>query len=694
MQGTEAKHRLNEAVGTMWRCCVILITVFPEGLSSASQMTHGSAVTPIQKVLELMQSMLKRGQEEKEAEATRYSAFSRWCTDQTRIRNNEISVANSDIEQLNANIEQASVNIRKLTDRIDELTEDVGRWRKDSKSIADVRAKEAIDFKATVLDYGESIDAITNAVSVLKKQAYNREQAESVLLQIQRQRLVPTGAKSALAALVQQQPDEILFRQAPQAYGYEFQSGGVVEMLEKLLDQFSTKKRDIEAEELNAKNAFEQLTQQLTDNIENADHEISKRSEMRASGQKAKAEAEGDLAQTTSDRDEDQKYLDEMTALCEVKSTDFASRQKMREEEIVALSEASRIISSSSVAGAGTIYLPAFLQTKGRTALAQMEHLPLNPAQKRAAAFLTERAEGSGSRLLRDTARRLASNPFEKVKKMIKDLIINLMEEATSETEHKGWCDSELVANKISRESRTADVNQLNADIEDLTADIVQLTEDIADLSSAIKALDEAMATAQEDRASSKAANDKTTKEAQEAQSAVEEATALLKDYYAKSAQATALVQQTPLEDAPDTFEKPYQGMLPEGGNVLSFLEVILSDFARLESETLAAEEREDNEHKQFVFESKKDKALKETDVKHKSARKTDKESALHSAQSELKATQQQLDKAIAYYEKLKPSCVDSGITYEDRVKKREEEIQSLQEALQILTGQDLPTLA
>jgi hypothetical protein len=515
-----------------------------------------------------------------------------------------------------------------------------------------------------------------------------------VLLQIQRQRLVPTGAKSALAALVQQQPDEILFRQAPQAYGYEFQSGGVVEMLEKLLDQFSTKKRDIEAEELNAKNAFEQLTQQLTDNIENADHEISKRSEMRASGQKAKAEAEGDLAQTTSDRDEDQKYLDEMTALCEVKSTDFASRQKMREEEIVALSEASRIISSSSVAGAGATHLPALLQTKARPALAQMEDRYQSPAQERAAAFLTERAEGSGSRLLRDTARRLASNPFEKVKKMIKDLIINLMEEATSETEHKGWCDSELVANKISRESRTADVNQLNADIEDLTAEIVQLTEDIADLSSALKALDEAMATAQEDRASSKAANDKTTKEAQEAQSAVEEATALLKDYYAKSAHATALFQQTPLEDAPDTFEKPYQGMLPEGGNVLSFLEVILSDFARLESETLAAEEREDNEHKQFVFESKKDKALKETDVKHKSARKTDKESALHSAQSELKATQQQLDKAIAYYEKLKPSCVDSGITYEDRVKKREEEIQSLQEALQILTGQDLPTLA
>jgi uncharacterized protein YoxC len=542
----------------MLRFCVVLISVIPESYAFASQVKGGSAVTPIQKVLELMQSMLKKGQAEKEAEATRYSAFSRWCTDQTRIRENEISAANGDIEQLNANIEQASVNIKKLTDRIDELDEDVGRWGKDSKSISDVRTKEAVDFKATVLDYGESIDAIENALAVLKKQAYSREQAQSVLLQIQRQRLVPIEAKSSLADFMQQ-PDEMLFRASPQAYGYEFQSGGVIEMLEKLLNQFDTKKRDIEAEELNAKNAFEQLTQQLTDNIENAEHEISKRSEMRATTQKTKAEAEGDLAQTINDRDEDQKYLDEMAALCEVKATDFASRQKLRGEEIAALGEAARIISSSAVAGSGATHLPSLMQTMGGSSLAQMGDGPQNPAQERAAAFLTERAEGCGSRLLQDAAKRLASNPFQKVKKMIKDLIVNLMEESTSETEHKGWCDSELVANKISRESRTADANQLNADIEDLTSEIAQLTQDIADLSVSIKELNEAMATAEQDRASSKAANDQTTKEAREAQSAVEGATALLKDFYAKSAQATALVQQTPLEDAPDTFEKPYQ---------------------------------------------------------------------------------------------------------------------------------------
>merc|ERR1719401_3052547 len=138
------------------------------------------------------------------------------------------------------------------------------------------------------------------------------------------------------------------------------------------------------------------------------------------------------------------------------------------------------------------------------------------------------------------------------------------------------------------------------------------------------------MASATADRQKAKAANEQTIQEAKEAQSAVEQATAIVKDYYAKSAQATAFVQQTPAEDAPETFAKPYQGMLPEGGNVVDLLEVILTDFVRLESETSSSEAAEQQQYETFMFESKKDKALKENDTMHKTEKKTDREGALH----------------------------------------------------------------
>merc|ERR1719327_2115854 len=180
-------------------------------------------------------------------------------------------------------------------------------------------------------------------------------------------------------------------------------------------------------------------------------------------------------------------------------------------------------------------------------------------------------------------ASRAAANPFGKVKKMIKDMIVRLMEEANEETEHKGWCDSELGANKVARDSKTEDVNQLTAQADQLTPDIADTTAAIAELDAAVK---EATAT----REAEHAKNTETIADAKQAQEAVKNALAVLKEFYAKAAEATALMQG-PMDDAPETFDTSFKGQQAESGGVMGMLEVIASDFARLESDTTAAEE-------------------------------------------------------------------------------------------------------
>eukprot|EP00399_MALV-I-05_sp_L67-4_P000132 gene132-90_t len=44
-----------------------------------------------------------------------------------------------------------------------------------------------------------------------------------------------------------------------------------------------------------------------------------------------------------------------------------------------------------------------------------------------------------------------AGGPFDKVKKMIEEMIVRLSEQATAETEQKAWCDKELATNKNER---------------------------------------------------------------------------------------------------------------------------------------------------------------------------------------------------------------------------------------------------
>jgi len=156
-------------------------------------------------------------------------------------------------------------------------------------------------------------------------------------------------------------------------------------------------------------------------------------------------------------------------------------------------------------------------------------------------------------------------------------------------------------------------------------------------------------------------------------------------EFYAKAGEATAFVQAEP-----EIFDKPYKGMGAESGGVVGMLEVIESDFARLESDTKASEATAQKEYDQFMTESKVDKADKTTSSEHKTAKKQDETQALQEKKGDLEGTQKELDAALAYFDKLKPSCVDSGVSYEDRVARRKEEIESLQEALKILNGEDI----
>merc|ERR1711871_1193382 len=223
--------------------------------------------------------------------------------------------------------------------------------------------------------------------------------------------------------------------------------------------------------------------------------------------------------------------------------------------------------------------------------------------QLRVAAYLKGQASRINSRVLSALAMRVADDPFKKVKKMIKDLIVKLMEEANEEAEHKGWCDTELSTNEQTRNEKTEAVETLHAEIDELQASIAKLPEEITELTKAVADLDAAVAKATKIREEEKAKNTETIKDAQEAQTAVSQALTVLKEFYAKAAKATALVQQ------PEIFDQPYTGMGGAAGGVVGMLEVIESDFARVQAETNAAEAAAVKEYEQFMHDSTVDKA-------------------------------------------------------------------------------------
>jgi len=280
---------------------------------------------------------------------------------------------------------------------------------------------------------------------------------------------------------------------------------------------------------------------------------------------------------------------------------------------------------------------------------------------------------------------RVADDPFKKVKKMIKDLIVRLMEEANEEAEHKGWCDTELSTNEQTRKEKTEAVETLQAEIQELEASIAKMAEENAELTKGVAELEAGIAKATSIREAEKQKNTETIKDAQEAQTAVAQALSVLKEFYDKAAQATSFVQQK----QPEIFDdEPYKGMGAENGGVVGMIEVIQSDFARLESETSSAETEGQKEYDQFIADSNIDKAGKTSDLEHIESKTQNQKTALEEARAGLDGESKELEAAMAYWEKLKPSCVDAVESYEDKVARRKEEIASLQEALKILTAE------
>jgi len=640
------------------------------------------AITPVQKVVEMMNGMLEQGKKEKNEEQVQFAAYKQFCDDTSVEKKRSITEAEETIEVLKADIEKYTADAAALTEHIAKLDDDIAVWEGDVKAATKVREIEKADYDTTHKDYSESVDALERAIGVLKKQ--DRDRAQASLLQVSTLNLIPEDAKRTIESFLAQDPDEGLAVSAPEANAYESQSGGVIEMLNKLLDKFIEERTTLEKEEMNSKHAYDMLMQDLNAQIDQANTDRDESAEEKATKLQNKADASGDLKDTTGTMEEDKKYLADLTATCEQKASDFESRQQLRAEEIEAVEKAIEIVSSGAVSGNADKHLPGFIQGSG-SAFAQLR-TSTQATQMKVAAFLQAKAEATGSRVLSLLAERVESDPFAKVKKMIKDLIVKLMEEANEEAEHKGWCDTELSTNEQTRKEKTTAVETLHSEIDELEASIAKLTEDITDLTTAVAELDAAVSKATNLRNEEKTKNTQTIADSQEAQTAVAQALTVLKEFYAKAAEATAFVQTR--QEPPETFDKPYTGMA--GGGVVGMLEVIESDFARLEADTKASEASAQKEYDEFMTDSEVDKTKKSTDIEHKTAKKQDEEQTLTTKKSDLEGTQKELDAALAYFDKLKPSCVDSGVSYEDRVARRKEEIESLQEALKILNGEDL----
>jgi len=176
--------------------------------------------------------------------------------------------------------------------------------------------------------------------------------------------------------------------------------------------------------------------------------------------------------------------------------------------------------------------------------------------------------------------------------------------------------------------------------------------------------------------------------EAKEAAEAVGKAIQILKDFYAQAGEATIELQRGVDDDAPDAGFKDgevYKGAVGAAGGIIGMLEVIESDFQRTVTETEKAEAAAAQEFTEFMRATETSLAAKTTAEEHKKQYMDDLEAKIAEDTESLDTQTTMLTGAIKELIELQPACFNTGMSYEERIALRKEEIEGLKKALCIL---------
>merc|ERR1719327_2093177 len=419
------------------------------------------------------------------------------------------------------------------------------------------------------------------------------------------------------------------------------------------------------------------------------------------------ATSQADLTETTAMLNDDRVYLKDMTEKCETKAKLWDQRSQMRADELSALTQALSVLESAvaekaAATGEGGRSLgqkETTTEAKEVKAVSFVQEMvirkmtPDEDAAKRdkLVSLLTSVGKKINSAVLSTLAPKVAKeDPFKKIKGMIQELIEKLLQEEADEANHKGWCDTEISKTLKDRDYRLRDITDLHSSIEKLNARKEKLNLTKTELTEEIATLEEDLENQTAARQEEKEEHEQTIADSEEGLEAIKEAIDIL-DHFYKTA-AKALVQQPTVDDeAPDAgFDDTYKASQGAATGILGMMEVIMGDFERTIKETTAAEEQAKRDFIEYERETKMSIAAKKNALEATTSELTEVMDQLSTAGDELRTQQELLDTAVKTWEELLPGCVaDPGMSYEERVARRNQEIQALKDAYCILDDQE-----
>jgi len=684
------------------------IVLLLAGGASATQ--EGNRVNPIRRVVTLLQQMQAKVTEEGKKEKELYEAFMCYCKNGAGDLKQSIDAAETKIPQVEKALGESAAALEQLEADLKQHKADRADAKAALAQANALREKEAAAYAQESGDLTTNIQALTKAIKVLSDGMSGGSFLQTSTASAIRHLAVDADMSSADRDML------TAFLSQGQGEGYVPQSGQIVGILKQMLDTMKASLADVQAAEEDAQKAFKGLAAAKTKEIQANTDAIESKTQRHGEMGVEIVNMKEDLDDTQKALVADKTFLADLEKNCDTKQAEWEERSKTRSEELLALADTIKLLNDDDA-------LELFKKTLPTPSFLQETESAKDMKQRALSALKT----AGGSRLnLIALALRGNSNGFEKIVKMIDDMVVLLGKEQVADDDKKAFCEAELDKQEDKLKGLNTKISDLEKAIDDANNQVANLAEEIAALTKAIKNLDQEVAEATALRKKEHQQNTETVANDSAAKQLIEIAKNRLAKFYTPklynaapkvelSAEnrvvvsmggtvaptpapggiagtgVEALVQVAP-QPPPETWDA-YTKKGEEHTGVVEMMNMLRSDLDKEIQETEVNEKESQREYEQFMADSATKRAEDSKSIEMKEAAKAELGAELEALAADKNAAMKQ---AMATAESIKDLHLDCDWliqNFQARKDARAGEVESLKNAKAVLSGADYSLL-
>jgi len=649
---------------------------------------------PVTKVINLIKDMQTQLQKEQEEDEEVYEKVACWCETNDKSKTVSIADAESRITDLTSTIEELTASSARLNTEIKNLNSEVAKNQAALDKATAIRQKELAEFNGEEKDMLQSIGALKSAVAVLSKHHESfaqvpSEQLLDISAMINHQfikykdllREILTPKQRKIAAAFVQAPGDYFDADPTFKQSYAPQSGAIFGILKQMKETFESNLSASQKEEMTNQQAYDDLKAAKETEIKaGTDQKDTKTQELADTDQKL-ADSKQDLDDTRNTLSADQKFLLNLKETCQTTDQEWEERQKARQEELQACSEALAILSSDDAHD-------TFTKTFNFVQVSRESKLQNQEQRTKAANMLMAAAKKFSNPRLSTLATKVRLDAFTKVVESLDQMKAELKKEKEDDIKMKDFCVEALHENEMAQAMKARDIADLQAKIEQLATQIDELAKAIATLQSEVAELQLQLKRAGEDRELENKDFQTTVADQRETQRLLASALKVLEGVYAKKfvQVGNKVARKQPAGPPPPPGFKDYKQSSGASG-LLGMIEQIIADAKTLEADAIKAETDAQKAYEAFVKDTNFALGEKTRDITTKSETKAVAEGDKVAAEEDLAAALNMQQQNEAENADLHKSCDFTMQNFDIRQAALEQEIESLEEAKSVLRG-------